>query len=133
LLANGYPLKFLNRILDETCATFGSTASLRNVLSVSSLKFMSIPYIPSLFEKFKRLFQKYDVKVVGKGENNVRKKFFSSLKDTDVTDVQSGVVYQVPCLGCAQVRILGIQFSMSKEEWVITGLKLLIRILIIVL
>jgi hypothetical protein len=105
LLANGYPLKFLDRILDETCATFGSTTSLRNVLTSSTLKFMSIPYIPGLFEKFKRLFEKYDVKVVGKGENNVRKKFFSSLKDTDVTDVQSGVVYQVPCLGCAQVYI----------------------------
>jgi hypothetical protein len=45
------------------------------------------------------------LKVFGKGGNNVRKKFFSSLKDTDVTDVQSGVVYQVPCLGCAQIYI----------------------------
>jgi hypothetical protein len=65
----------------------------------------TLPYIPGLFEKFKRVFKKYDVKVVGKGENNVLKKFFSSLKDTDVTDVQSGVVYQVPCFGCAQVYI----------------------------
>jgi hypothetical protein len=61
-------------------------------LSNPSLKFMSIPYIPGLFEKIKRVFKNYDVKVVGKGGNNVRKKFFKSLKDTDVTDVQSGVV-----------------------------------------
>jgi hypothetical protein len=64
---------------------------------------MSIPYIPGLFEKFKRGFKKYDVKVAGKGGNNVRKKFFSRLKDIDVTDVQSSVVSQVPCLACALV------------------------------
>jgi hypothetical protein len=45
------------------------------------------------------------VKVVGKGGNNVRKKFFSSLQDADVRDVQCVVVYQVPCVGCAQVYI----------------------------
>jgi hypothetical protein len=66
---------------------------------------MSIPYIPGLFEKFNRLFKKYNVKVVGKGGNTIRGKFFSSLKDTDETDVQSGVVYQVSCLGCTQKYI----------------------------
>jgi hypothetical protein len=50
LLANGYPLEFLDRILDETCATYGSAAGLRNVLSNPSLKFMSIPYIPVKFK-----------------------------------------------------------------------------------
>jgi hypothetical protein len=87
-----YLLKFLDKILDETCATYVSTAGLRNVLSNPSLKFMSIPYIPGLFEKFRRVFKKYDVKVVGKGGNNIRKRFFSSLKDADVTDVHSCVV-----------------------------------------
>jgi hypothetical protein len=62
-----YLLKFLDKILDETCATYVSTAGLRNVLSNPSLKFMSISYIPGLFEKFRRVFKKYDVKVVGKG------------------------------------------------------------------
>jgi hypothetical protein len=56
------------------------------------------------------------VKVVGKGGNNIRKRFFSSLKDSDVTDVQSGVAYQDPCLGCVYKCILGIRFSMSREE-----------------
>jgi hypothetical protein len=44
------------------------------------------------------------MKVVGKGGNNVRQKFFSKLKDADVTDVQSDVVYQVPCLGCKTLQ-----------------------------
>jgi hypothetical protein len=57
-------------------------------------------------DKFKRVFfKKSDVKVIGNGGNNIRKRFFSSLKDADVTDVQFGVVYQVPCLGCAHVYI----------------------------
>jgi hypothetical protein len=54
------------------------------------------------------------VKVVGKGGNNIRKRFFSSLKDADVTDVHSCVVYQVPCLGCAQVYIGNNELS---QDW----------------
>jgi hypothetical protein len=66
---------------------------------------MSIPYIPGCFEKFKFFMRKYNVKVVGKGENSVRKNFYTHLKDSDKTDVQSGVVYQVTCNSCQLIYI----------------------------
>jgi hypothetical protein len=85
LLANSYPLRFFDKILNETCTTFMSTKNLMSYVNDPSLKFMSIPYVPSIFEKFK---------------------FFSgniTSQGSDEKSVQSGVVYQVSCLSCTQI------------------------------
>jgi hypothetical protein len=82
-----------------------SVTNLRSNVNDTTMRFMGIPYVPGIFEKFKFFIRKYNIRVVGKGENCIRNRFFSSLKDSDERTVQSGVVYQVSCLGCTQIYI----------------------------
>jgi hypothetical protein len=55
------------------------------------------------------------VKVIGKGEHSVRKNIYTHLKDSDRTDVQSGVVYQVPCNSC-QLMYIGNTIQYVKKR-----------------
>ena len=63
-----------------------------------------MPYVNGAYEKIRVLFDKYDIKVVGKGDNNLKKHLFSRLKDTVPVMQRSNVVYQVKC-SCGLVYV----------------------------
>lgn len=68
--------------------------------SETKKKFVSMPYVNGAFEKIRLLFDKFGVKVVGKGDNNLKKHLFSKIKDTVPINHQSNVIYQVLLWTC---------------------------------
>jgi hypothetical protein len=114
LASNGYPMKFVDKTICETITKHQGAVRPVNRNCDPPPKFMSMPYIPGCFEKFKFFMRKYNVKVIGKGENSVRKNVYTHLKDSGRTDVQLGVVYQVKFSSC-QLMYIGNTIQYMKK------------------
>lgn len=101
LKKNGYPEKLITSTMEKTIQ---QNAKPSNKTKNSKEKFVSVPYIKGVFEKIKPLFEKENIKVVGKGSNNLKKNMFSQIKDKIPINKQSHVIYSVKC-SCDSVYV----------------------------
>jgi hypothetical protein len=108
-------VKFVDKTICETITKHQGAVRPVNRNNDHPPKFMSISYIPRYFGKFKFFMRKYNVNVVGKGENSVLKNFYTHFKDSNRTDVQSRVVSQVTFNSC-QVMYIGNTIQYVKKR-----------------
>lgn len=102
LRENSYPTSLVNKISskyrsDHTTNTRGKD---NDTVTEEDTKRFSFPYVKGMFEKLKHVFQKREIKIVGKPTNQLGPAVFSKLKDAIPKDQKSGLVYQLKCLDC---------------------------------
>lgn len=87
---------------------------------------MPIPYVQGAFERIKEICKPYNIKIVGRGDHNLKKLMFSKIKDKVPKMLQSGVIYKIIC-SCGHVyigqtiqyleqRILNHQYNIRKKN-----------------
>lgn len=101
LKENGYPEKLIQSTINM--AKKKTLHEKRNDELVKN-QYVSVPYVKGAFEKIKITFDKHNIKVVGKGNNNLKKHLFTRIKDTVPINLQSGLVYKVKC-SCSKVYV----------------------------
>ena len=68
-------------------------------------KYYKIPYVRNLSEKPNRTLTKSGLTVTYASENTIGKHFFTKLKEKTPKDLESNVVYEIPCSECNGVYI----------------------------
>lgn len=87
---NNYPTSFVNKVLNEFHRNDGKNKSL------PSIRFYKFPYIEGLSHKIARCFNNEHTKLAFYNLRTVRD-VFTKLKDSTPYDLQSQVVYKIPC------------------------------------
>lgn len=99
LLNNDYPHKLIKKIL------FKPNQITKTVhQNKQQTKFHKIPYINNLSEKLARELNNDSISVAFKNENTT-KRFFSKLKTETPRDLESNIIYKIPCSTCNGVYI----------------------------
>ena len=101
LKKNGYPLNFINGILNRED---DSGVRTQDHQSQSQKRYISTPYIKGTSERVGKLFSKYDIILSNKSTNSLRSKL-SKVKDKRKTSEKIDVVYQIDCNDCEKVYI----------------------------
>lgn len=70
--------------------------------TTTDTKFVAMPYVQGAFEKIKNAFNKHNIKVVGRGDHNLKKYLFSTIKDKIPITQQSNVIYKITS-SCVQM------------------------------
>lgn len=97
LLSNGYPLKLINRIMQNTTQKLLNDTSTVEVQRPDPKFRLCIRYEPVIFGKLKKLFAEFEVQIVAKSQQNLGSLLFSKLKDKIELSHRSNVVYCVTC------------------------------------
>ena len=92
LKQNGYPEKLIDKYIEH-----GKNKKSHKKIDEKTEKFVAIPYVQGAFEKIKETFKPHNIKVVGKGDQNLKKVLFSKIKDKIPKTQQSGLVYKIRC------------------------------------
>lgn len=100
LIKNKYPANLVDRLLNRNNTNIPLPAQ-----KDTNGKFFKIPYVRNLSEKIKHLLLDVNVNVAFKSENTIKKHFFTKLKDKTDVNLQSNVVYKIPCLECEKIYI----------------------------
>ena len=95
LISNHYPGWLIDQTFSKRRKKFLECSD--DILETAEKKdiFCSLPYVPGLSEKLKRILQNNDLKVALKGSNTLAR-FLNSGKDRTSVEQQSGV-YKIPC------------------------------------
>ena len=102
LLNNGYPLKFIFATIKNRIKTLQNRSKKCNKeidSNVNSKKFLVVPYLSKVSEKFKKLSHVFDFNIAYKPMNKMNA-FIKTGKDSLSRDDQCGVVYKIVCLNC---------------------------------
>ncbi|KYN22605.1 hypothetical protein ALC57_04988, partial [Trachymyrmex cornetzi] len=104
LLNNGYPLEFLfstinNRIKSLMHNIKHKTMNNNDFSDIDIKKFVSLPYVSNLTEKFKHIYDKYNINIAYKPTNSLSK-FIITGKDKLNKIENSHLVYKINCLNC---------------------------------
>lgn len=97
LLKNNYPYKLINKILCNPKTTTRETQRNDNI-------HLKIPYIKNLSEKLKKELSNDSITVTFKNENTV-KNCFTKLKTPTPKDLESNIIYKIPCSQCEGVYV----------------------------
>lgn len=97
LAKNNYPHKLINRILYKPKITARETQRTNTV-------HLKLPYIKNLSEKLKKELTNDTVTVAFKNENTV-KNLFTKQKTPTPRDLESNVIYKIPCSECEGIYI----------------------------
>lgn len=93
LYKNLYPKKLVMDVINKTKIKFSTNRRTTNDI-VEKPIFVGVPYVQGLFEKLKGVCNNH-LTLVGKPDNNLKRKIFSRLKDKTPFWQQSNLVYQV--------------------------------------
>ena len=80
LKENNYPEKLINKIFKQRIHTFYNHSQTLPKKSKNNNKYISLPYIPTLSEKFQNVFRNYNITVSHKGNNLLKNHIFTPLK-----------------------------------------------------
>lgn len=99
LLANDYPISFINRILNQQPRI--STNSINNTQNHlnTNQKYYKIPYVKGLTEPLKKILKSKSSEIAMYNKKTV-KNLFSQIKDPTPKENTSNVVYKIPCNNC---------------------------------
>ena len=83
----------------------------------SRKSFASLPYIKGVTEPLTRVLKKYDISVTNKPMNTLQQQF-PAPKFRPAPDLQTNVVYKIPCADCSWCYIgeTGRAFNMRRKE-----------------
>lgn len=111
---NNYPISLINRILHINNSNNLPARPLRSEQNY----FYKIPYVRQLSEKIKQTLTSENINIAFKSENTIKKKFFTKLKSRTPIDLQSNVIYQIPCKNCDKSYIgqTGRYLNTRKKE-----------------
>lgn len=96
LIENCYPIKFIKQIIFSKLHS-KPKPNLNYERVISDTRFTSIPYIKGLYEKLRKLFEHYNIKIVASANNTLKQNIFSKLKDNTPKFQLSNLVYQIKC------------------------------------
>jgi hypothetical protein len=106
LISNNYPQQLVNRIIkSEQEKHLQPLATNQSTNELSTNKFVSVPYDQRTYHSLKRLFKFHNIQVVAKPSNTLYKHTFSKLKDKTDKQIQSNLIYEVPCKDCNSTYI----------------------------
>lgn len=101
LIANGYPLNFIDKIIKSRVNMFYNRAKDRDN---KETKFISIPYIHGHSEQLRKILVRYGFSASFSTKNTLRN-IYSKLKyDIDKMD-KSNLVYKINCKSCSSLYI----------------------------
>ena len=85
--------------------------------SESRKSFASLPYIKGVTEPLTRVLKKYDISVTNKPMNTLQQQF-PAPKFRPAPDLQTNVVYKIPCVDCSWCYIgeTGRAFNTRRKE-----------------
>lgn len=104
LTKNNYPISLIKQILNKNNTKQKINRQDKEI-------YCKIPYIKHLSEKIKLTFlnqktiQGDSISIAQKCENTIKTKFYSKLKAKTEKELQSNVIYNIPCLGCNKCYI----------------------------
>jgi predicted GIY-YIG superfamily endonuclease len=106
LRGNNYPTNFIRDNISRRMSQFAQPQPTNPVTDETSPKpkFFSVPYVKILFEKLRKLFSSYEIRLVGKASAPLKSTLFSKTKDPIPLSLQSNVVYEVKCK-CEKVYV----------------------------
>ena len=99
---NGYPRGIIKKFEEKTRRKFNRNGSYREInegTEAAEKSYASIPYIPGISERLKRIFGKYNLEVAHQPTRKLRSEL-CNLKDKKTAHEKSGVVYRVDCNNC---------------------------------
>ncbi|XP_055714925.1 uncharacterized protein LOC129809142 [Phlebotomus papatasi] len=112
LRKNDFPPRVIRRIL---AADSSASRTVNSQPAVISEPFQSLGYIPGVSEKMKkRIKQSTEQRISFRPLERIGK-FFSRLKDPVPIELQSGVVYEVPCKDC-HLKYIGTTGQLLKNR-----------------
>ena len=106
---NNYSLSLINKILNN------NKQNKYNNNQENNNKYYKIPYVRNLSEKLNRTLTKNGLTVTYASENTIGKHFFTKLKEKIPKDLESNVVYEIPCSECNGVYI-GPRVDILKND-----------------
>lgn len=98
LIKNEYPHRLINKILFKT-----DNQRKTNVTKQQN-RYCKIPYVQNLSERLARDLRDDNISIAFKNENTT-KRLFSKLKTPTPRDLESNVIYKIPCSQCEGVYI----------------------------
>jgi predicted GIY-YIG superfamily endonuclease len=105
LRSNNYPMWFVRENMSRRISQVTRPRPTDPVTDETSRPlFLSVPYVKILFEKLRKLFSSYDIRLVGKASSPLKSSVFSRTKDPIPLSLQSSVVYEVEC-SCEKVYV----------------------------
>lgn len=116
LLRNNYPISLLKKILNNNTS--------KSEKLISPIAYCKLPYIDTLSEKIKKTFKdahtknNENVKITLKSENTIGKLFFSKIKSKTEKELQSNIIYNIPCAQCEKSYVgqTGRYFKQRLKE-----------------
>lgn len=107
LTENNYPQHIINRTIKLEKQKFQNPPTLINnpTEETTTQHYISIPYEHRTFDSLKRILKPHNIKLVAKPHNTLYKHTFSKLKDKTDQQLQSNLIYEVPCKDCNQTYI----------------------------
>lgn len=104
LLRNNYPHRLIKKILFSDNPNNNEISNNNKSEEKREKKFLKIPYVRNLSERVASVISNDKVQMAFKNENTLSK-YFSNLKEKTPKDLQSGVIYKIPCLDCEGVYV----------------------------
>lgn len=95
LMKNGYPSTIVDRILN-------SSKKSEHTNRPEPQKYYKIPYVKGLSEKLGSTLSKYSIQTAYSNENTLKKHIYTKLKDKTPKELQSNIVYKIPCSVCGK-------------------------------
>lgn len=103
LLKNNYPKKLIDKILLKKHITPNIQNTEQNT-EQPKIPYLKIPFVKDLSEKIARELKHDSFSIAFKNENTLRK-LFTKQKTPTPKEMQSNVIYKIPCLECDGVYI----------------------------
>ena len=114
---NGYPRSMIKKSEQKAKSKLSRNCQrtqINDEPQAEERSFLSIPYIPGISERLKRIFSKYDVKVAHKPTRKLRTEL-CKLKDEKTAHEKAGVVYRIDCGSC-DAKYVGETGRQVKER-----------------
>lgn len=118
LLENGYPLKFIQRVMKDTVTKLNCFGPENQK---TTWRYISLPYEPVMFNRIKHLLEPHGIRPVARPSNTLGRSLFSNLKDKIPKENLSNVVYGINC-SCGDLYIGNTgQYMSSRFQQHING------------
>ncbi|KAK5648069.1 hypothetical protein RI129_002961 [Pyrocoelia pectoralis] len=110
-ITNNFPRSLVNNILfNNNCNLYyrhiqlATTIATQQPAAVSTPRYSRLPYIPDITHQLTNILRHADTKFAFYNPSPLNQ-LFTKLKDKTPTLLQSGVIYNVPCMTCNKVYI----------------------------
>ncbi|XP_044751504.1 uncharacterized protein LOC123312424 [Coccinella septempunctata] len=104
LRENNYPKYIIQRVVNKAKEKVMCTRNNIQQKNKETTQYCRFPFIPGLSQKISRIFKRINCTCAFYNKTTT-KKYFTQLKDSVPTNLQSSVVYNIPCSNCDKAYI----------------------------